>query len=53
MGNLGEFFSSGLLEFFNYSAFANIEWGHIIMIIIGFFISIGILKSTNPFYLSQ
>ncbi|MGI6319827.1 MAG: sodium ion-translocating decarboxylase subunit beta [Bacteroidales bacterium] len=52
MGNLGEFFSSGLLEFFNYSAFANIEWGHIIMIIIGiFFISIGILKEYEPLLL--
>lgn len=52
MGNLGEFFSSGLLEFFNYSAFANIEWGHVIMILIGiFFISIGILKEYEPLLL--
>ena len=40
-----EFFIEGLQQFFNYSGFANCEWGNLIMIVVGLiFITLAITK---------
>lgn len=47
-----EFFKDGLLQFYSYSGFANCEWGHLIMIIVGLiFITLGIVKEYEPLLL--
>ncbi|MEG2070168.1 MAG: sodium ion-translocating decarboxylase subunit beta [Bacteroidales bacterium] len=47
-----EFFKDGLLQFFSYSGFANCEWGHMIMIIVGLiFITLAIVKEYEPLLL--
>lgn len=46
------FLGSNLSEFFGYTGFANAEWGHLIMIIIGlYFIYLGIAKRFEPMLL--
>lgn len=46
------FLGSNLSEFFGYTGFANAEWGHLAMIIIGlYFIYLGIAKRFEPMLL--
>jgi oxaloacetate decarboxylase beta subunit len=47
-----EFFIEGLQQFFNYSGFANCEWGNLIMIVVGLiFITLAITKEYEPMLL--
>ena len=47
-----EFFIEGLQQFFNYSGFANCEWGNLIMIVVGLiFITLAITKEFEPMLL--
>ncbi len=47
-----EFIFEHVLQFFQYSAFGNITWGHLIMIVIGLiFIYLGIAKEFEPLLL--
>ncbi|MCL1973955.1 MAG: sodium ion-translocating decarboxylase subunit beta [Bacteroidetes bacterium] len=47
-----EFIKTQLVQFFEYTAFANCTWGHILMIAIGLiFISLAILKEYEPLLL--
>ena len=47
-----QFFIEGLQQFFNYSGFANCEWGNLIMIVVGLiFITLAITKEYEPMLL--
>lgn len=47
-----EFFKFGIEQFYQYTGFANVTWGHLIMIVIGiFFIGLGIIKEYEPLLL--
>ncbi|MBP5516790.1 MAG: sodium ion-translocating decarboxylase subunit beta [Bacteroidales bacterium] len=47
-----DFMSTQLVQFLHYTGFANVEWGHIIMILIGLiFIYLGIKKEFEPLLL--
>ncbi len=47
-----DFMSTQLVQFLHYTGFANVEWGHIIMILIGLiFIFLGIKKEFEPLLL--
>lgn len=51
-GGFVEFMSTQLLQFLHYTGFANVTWGHIIMILIGMiFIYLGIKKEFEPLLL--
>ncbi len=51
-GGFMDFMSTQLVQFLHYTGFANVEWGHIIMIIIGLiFIYLGIKKEFEPLLL--
>ncbi|MEG2071274.1 MAG: sodium ion-translocating decarboxylase subunit beta, partial [Bacteroidales bacterium] len=46
------FFKEGLFEFARYSGFANMQWGHLFMIIVGLiFIAMAIIKEYEPLLL--
>ncbi len=47
-----EFITTQLSEFFGYTAFANVDWRHLVMICVGlFFISLAIIKHYEPLLL--
>lgn len=47
-----EFFKFGIEQFYQYTGFANVTWGHLIMIAVGlFFIALGIIKEYEPLLL--
>lgn len=47
-----EFFREGLSQFFSYTGFANLEWGHLVMITVGLiFITLAIVKEYEPLLL--
>lgn len=51
-GGFMDFMSTQLVQFLHYTGFANVEWGHIIMIFIGLiFIFLGIKKEFEPLLL--
>ena len=51
-GGFMDFMSTQLVQFLHYTGFANVEWGHIIMILIGLiFIYLGIRKEFEPLLL--
>ena len=51
-GGFMDFMSTQLVQFLHYTGFANVEWGHIIMILIGLiFIFLGIKKEFEPLLL--
>jgi carboxybiotin decarboxylase len=51
-GGLFSFVYQQLAEFISYTAFANITWGHVLMICVGlFFISLAIIKHYEPLLL--
>lgn len=51
-GGFIQFIIEHVMQFFEYSAFGNISWGHVIMIIIGLiFIYLGIAKEFEPLLL--
>jgi len=47
-----EFFREGLSQFFSYTGFANLQWGHLVMIAVGLiFITLAIVKEYEPLLL--
>ena len=51
-GGFMEFMSTQLVQFLEYTGFANVTWGHIIMILVGLtFIFLGIAKEFEPLLL--
>lgn len=51
-GGFGAFFQDAVTEFLSYTGFANAEWGHIIMILVGiFFIFLAIKYEFEPLLL--
>ena len=47
-----EFFREGISQFFSYTGFANLEWGHLVMIAVGLiFITLAIVKEYEPLLL--
>lgn len=51
-GGFMDFMSTQMVQFWHYTGFANMTWGHIIMILVGlFFIFLGIKKEFEPLLL--
>ncbi|MDY5968620.1 MAG: sodium ion-translocating decarboxylase subunit beta, partial [Bacteroidales bacterium] len=47
-----DFMSTQMVQFWQYTGFANVTWGHIMMILVGlFFIFLGIKKEFEPLLL--
>lgn len=47
-----EFFREGISQFYTYTGFANLQWGHLIMIAVGLiFITLAIVKEYEPLLL--
>jgi carboxybiotin decarboxylase len=47
-----EFFREGISQFFSYTGFANLQWGHLVMIAVGLiFITLAIVKDYEPLLL--